>query len=217
MNVLVACEFSGIVRSAFADLGHNAWSCDLLPTELPGSHYQGDVRELLAQNLFQWDLIIGHPNCTFLTNSGVRWLYEKDDSPEERARVKKRWGSLEQAREFFMFLYEQPAPYICIENPIPHSHAQLPPYTQTVQPWQYGDFETKRTCLWLRNLPPLKPLNPTLDDARAYHNLAPDAKPAAKVHLMSPGPNRAKERSRFFPGIARAMAQQWTDFINGDV
>jgi hypothetical protein len=205
--VLVACEFSGTVRDHFAIAGHEAMSCDLLPSETPGAHYRGDVRDILHLG---WDLMIGHPPCTFLTNAGARWLYQGGkgdllDGP--------RWASMIEAAHFFHELLRAPIPRICLENPIPHRHAAafMGPYTQTVQPYQFwdgppGKGETKRTCLWLKNLPPLVPTTPD------------EAGRVARVHRASPGPDRWKERSRTPAGLARAMAAQWgTDQGPGDV
>lgn len=184
MRVLVACEYSGRVREAFAAKGHDAWSCDLLETEQPGQHIQGDVLELLDGS---WDLVIAHPPCTYLANSGVRWL--KDPG---------RWElMLEGARFFRRFLYC--APRVCIENPIMHGNGQRAvgcKPSQIIQPYQHGHGETKATCLWLRNLPLLMPSNEVSGREQ-------------RVHLLPPGPDRWKERSRTFEGIALAMAEQW--------
>lgn len=189
MRVLVACEFSGVVRDAFAARGHDAWSCDLLPSERPGQHIERDVLGVLGDG---WDLMVAHPPCTFLANSGVRWLY----GGKGREFDIDRLCEMELAAEFFRKLLNAPIPRVAVENPIPHGHAKLPRYTQTCQPWQFGHGETKRTCLWLRNLPPLVPTN--IVDGRTQ-----------RVHRMPPGPDRWKERSRTFAGIARAMAEQW--------
>lgn len=185
-KVLVACEYSGAVRNAFAAQGFIAWSCDLLPTESPGNHYQGDVRDLLGD---QWDLIVAHPECTYITNSGVRWL-DTDAS---------RWKKLWSACEFFKLFLNHPCPRVAVENPIPHKYAAgwiREPYSQTIQPWQFGHGETKATCLWLKGLPPLAPTD--VVEGREH-----------RIHKMSPGPDRWKERSRTYPGIAEAMARQW--------
>lgn len=188
MRVLVACEYSAIVRDAFAARGHDAWSCDLLPTEgVPERHYQGDIFEFLETEP-QWDLMIAHPPCMYLANSGVRWLYEQPG----------RWDKLQNAAMFFKLLSEVDIPRICLENPIQHKHADLPKPDQIVQPWMFGENETKAVCLWLKNLPPLNPLVTQKPD-----NLN------ARVWRMPPGPDRQKERSRFFRGIADAMADQW--------
>lgn len=190
MKVLVACEYSGIVRDAFTAKGHNALSCDFLPTERPGKHYQGDVRDILYHD---WDLIIAHPDCTFMANSGVRWLYNPDGSLNE-----PRWEKLNIAVEFFNLFLNHPCEKVCIENPIPHKHAGLPKYSQTVQPYEHGHTTSKRTCLWLKGLPNLEPTK-----------LIPKEERTFDIHLASPGPDRWKERSRTFSGIAEAMAEQW--------
>ena len=189
-RVLIACEFSGVVRRAFAARDHDAWSCDLLPAE-DGSnrHIVGDARDLLGDG---WDLlIVAHPPCTRLCNSGVRWLAERD-----------LWGDLAEAADLFSAFWCAPVPRVCVENPVMHGHAKAliqdyAPPAQSVQPWQFGHGETKRTCLWLRGLPPLVPTEIV-------------AGREARVHRMPPGPDRWRERSRFFPGIAAAMAEQWS-------
>lgn len=141
MRVLVACEFSGVVRDAFIARGHDAMSCDLLPGETPGPHHKGDVIGDWILGI-EWDLLIAHPPCTYLSNSGVRWLYK------DGGRNEPRWQEMRKAADFFMeFVNATHIPKRCIENPIPHRHAQLPKYTQTIQPWQFGHGETKRTCL----------------------------------------------------------------------
>lgn len=196
MKVLVACEFSGVVRRAFAARGHDAWSCDLLPAE-DGSnrHIVGDAREILEDG---WDLlIVAHPPCTRLCNSGVRWL----SVPPEGKTREQMWLELQDGAELFAAFWNAPIERICVENPVMHKHAKerIANYqepAQSVQPWQFGHPETKRTCFWLRNLPPLTPTN--IVSGRT-----------PRVHHMSPGPNRWRERSRFFPGIAAAMADQW--------
>lgn len=192
MKVLVNCEFSGIVRDAFAAKGHEAWSCDLLPTERPGNHIEGDAIDALT--FLSWDLMIAHPPCTFLTNSGVRWLYK--DGNRQNGVDEERWEEMEKAREFFLTLYNAPIPRVCVENPLPHPHARLQRFTQTIQPWQFGHGEVKATCLWLRGLRPLRSTNRV-------------AGRTPRVHFASPGPDRWKERSRTLSGIADAMAEQW--------
>lgn len=196
MRVLVACEFSGIVRDAFLDRGHDAWSCDLLPTENNSNrHIQGDVREVLDMG---WDmLIVAHPPCTRLCNSGVRWL----SKPPAGKTLDQMWQELREGAELFSDLWNAPVERVCIENPVMHGHAKklirnYQDFAQSVQPWQFGHGEVKRTCLWLRGLPPLTPTD--IVDGRE-----------ARVHRMPPGPDRWRERSRFFTGIATAMAQQW--------
>ncbi len=196
MRVLVACEFSGIVRRAFADRGHDAWSCDLLPAEDQSNrHIVGDARDYLNDN---WDLLmVAHPPCTRLCNSGVRWLW----SPPRNRKVSEMWRDLSDAAALFSTFWNAPIPRIAVENPIMHKHAKVliqnfEPPAQIIQPWQFGHGETKATCLWLRGLEPLKPTD--IVDGRA-----------ARVHRMPPSENRWRERSRFFPGVANAMAEQW--------
>ena len=186
MKVLIACEFSGVVRNAFAINGHDAISCDILPTELKGNHHQGDVLDILNEKQEQWDLMIAHPPCTYLCNSGVRWLHE----------ISGRWDELNKAKEFFNVFLNSNIKKIAIENPIPHKYAELPKYTQIIQPWMFGHGESKATCLWLKNLPELKPTS-----------IVSGRKP--KVHYEAPGSNRQKNRSRTCAGIAAAMAEQW--------
>ena len=195
MKILIACEYSGVVRDAFKNCGHDAESCDLLPTESEGKHTQGDVLELLNENEF--DMMGGHPPCTFLCNSGVRWL--APGGIINKARYKK----MKEACHFFAALYHAKVPKIYIENPVMHGYARdyllklgVPRFTQSIQPWQFGHGEIKRTCLWLRNLPPLKPTK-----------IVSGREP--RVHHALPGPDRWKERSRTLTGIAAAMAEQW--------
>jgi hypothetical protein len=187
MKILVACEFSGIVRDAFRAKGHDAWSCDLLPTELdPTYHYQCDVLEILNNG---WDMMIAHPECTYLTNSGVRWLFSDPT----------RWEKLDKAAEFFKKMLNANIPKIAVENPIQHKYARERigvEYTQIIQPWMFGHGETKATCLWLKNLPKLQPTN--IVEGRE-----------GRIHKLAPSPDRWKERSRTFQGIANAMADQF--------
>ena len=198
LRVLVACEFSGTVRNAFLERGHDAWSCDLLPSE-DGSnrHITGDARELLTPNT--WDLLmVAHPPCTRLCNSGVRWL----STPPPGRSLDELWEELEEGAALFSDFWNAPVDRICVENPVMHHHAKArirnyQPPAQSVQPWQFGHGETKRTCFWLKGLPPLTPTNIV-------------AGREARVHMATPGPDRWKERSRFFPGIAKAMADQWS-------
>jgi site-specific DNA-cytosine methylase len=182
MRVLIACEFSGAVRDAFRARGHYAVSCDLMPAEAGGPHYQGDVRDLI-ENWRGWDLLIAHPPCTHLAVSGARWFKDKAD---EQA----------QALDFVRYLLAAPIPRICIENPVSVISSRIRKPDQSIQPWQFGHGEVKRTCLWLKNLPKLRPTN--IVSGRE-----------ARVHRMPPGPDRWKERSRTFAGIAEAMADQW--------
>lgn len=180
MRVLVACEFSGIVRDAFKARGHDAWSCDYLNTEQPGNHLQGPVECNLKD---EWDLMIAHPPCAHLAVSGARWFKEKKKDQE--------WG-----KWFFMILAMCPIEKICIENPISIMSSCWRKPDQIIQPWQFGHGETKATCLWLKGLPLLKPSN--IVSGRE-----------ARIHKMSPGKDRGKNRSRTFQGIATAMAEQW--------
>lgn len=206
-RILVACEFSGIVRRAFASRGHDAWSCDLLPAEdRSNKHITGDVRGILDDG---WDmLIVAHPPCTRLCNSGVRWL----SAPPAGRSLDEMWADLDAGAALFSDLWNAPIERIAVENPVMHRHAKekIRNYrdpAQTIQPWQFGDGEAKRTCFWLKGLPPLVPTHPV--------------KPAEIVHRvwrMPPGPDRQKERSRFFPGIADAMADQWGELpMQGDL
>ncbi len=182
MRVLVACEFSGVVRRAFRDRGHDAWSCDLLPAE-DGSPYHFQMDALIVATTQPWDLMIAHPPCTHLAVSGARWF--KDKQVEQL-----------EALAFVRALMHAPIERICIENPVSIISSRIRKADQIVQPWQFGHGETKATCLWLKNLPKLTPTN--IVEGRE-----------ARVHKMPPGPNRWKERSRTFEGIAAAMAEQW--------
>lgn len=206
LKILIGCEQSGIVRDAFNDLGHDAWSCDLLAPERPSNrHIIGDVRVVMMMD--DWDLLaVMHPPCTRLCNSGVRWL----STPPPGRTLDEMWAELDVGAELFSDVWNvDHIPMVAIENPVMHKHAKqrirnFKPQTQTLQPWQYGtdengpDNERKRTCLWLRNLPKLTPTG-TLDGTTARDS----------VFKARPGPNRWKERSRFFPGVAAAMASQW--------
>lgn len=185
-RVLVACEYSGRVRNAFAALGWDAWSCDLLPSETPGNHIQDDVRKHLHHD---WDIMVGHPECTRIANSGVRWLDERG-----------LWDQLDDACAFFRHLLTAPVKHIAIENPIPHKYALDRigrKYDQIIQPWQHGHGETKATCLWLKNLPKLTPSNVVSGREQ-------------RIWKLPPSEDRWKERSRTFSGVAEAMASQWT-------
>lgn len=196
MRVLVACEYSGIVREAFAARGHDAWSCDLLPTEIPGQHHQGDAIEF-AYDGGPWDLMIAHPVCTFLCNSGVCHLHTD----------KARWPKMRDGAKFFKMLGDAPIEKKCLENPIMHKYAVAiigRRQDQVIQPWMFGHMEQKATCLWLWNLDPLEATN----NVKAAM-LALPKNQRERLHYMSPGPQRAHERSRTFQGIADAMADQW--------
>jgi len=194
LRVLVACEYSGVVRDAFAARGHYAMSCDLLPADSPGPHYQGDVRDIMDDG---WDLMIAHPPCTYLTNSGVRWLYSEE----------LRWQHLIDGAAFFRELLEAPVPRVAVENPVMHGWAAKivgQRQAQVIQPWMFGHPETKATGLWLRNLPPLI----STEDVKGYMQTLP-AKERNRIHYASPGPERWKLRSTTYAGIAAAMADQW--------
>lgn len=201
MKVLVACEFSGTVREAFARLGHDAWSCDLLPTEKPGNHIQGNVLDVLSQG---WDMMIAHPTCTRLTNSGVRWLHV----PPPGRTVDEMWAELKAAAAFYCALRDAPIPRKAIENPIMHKYAReliSLKERQVVQPHFFGDPAFKATGLELHGLPKLQ----------RTHFLSlpkpgtPDHKAWSAIHRASPGADRWKLRSRTFPGVANAFAEQW--------
>ena len=202
MKVLIACEFSGIVREAFARRGHDAWSCDLLPTEIPGKHYQGDVRDLIyGCSAMSWDLIIAHPPCTHLSSSGARWFKYKQE--EQREAIKF-------FLEFTYFVEGDPQK-VCIENPIGIMSTQYCKPTQIIQPWMFGHKEVKATCLWLHNLPKLKRTN---DVGPPPKTETEERKEWERIWRMPPkgwngDSDRSKERSRTYPGIAEAMAEQW--------
>ena len=183
LRVLVACEFSGVVRDAFTARGHDAMSCDLLPTEAPGPHYQGDVRDVLD---YPWDVMIAHPPCTDLSVSGARHF-----------AAKRLDGRQQASASFFLMLSKVDIPCIAIENPVCIMSSLWRKPDCVLQPWQFGHGETKATCLWLKGLPPLVPTD-----------IVPGRD--ARVHRMPPGPDRWKKRSATYPGIAAAMADQWS-------
>jgi hypothetical protein len=195
MNVLVACEYSAVVRDAFRARGHESWSVDLLPSE--GSsmwHFQRDALEVA--HAFRWDLVIAHPPCTRLCKAGVRWLHERN-----------LWDEMREAAKFFRQMLDLPAPMVAAENPVMHRYATEiigRKQDQIVQPWMFGHMESKGTGLWLKGLPPLVPTN---DVREATMALTP--KERDRVHWMAPGPDRWKARSRTYQGIADAMADQW--------
>ena len=190
MRVLVACEYSGRVRDAFIAKGHEAMSCDLLPTEKPGPHYRGDVRDVMD---YPWDLMIAHPPCTDLSVSGAAW-FEK----------KKMNGSQQMSASFFMMLAKSDIPRIAIENPICIMSRLWRKPDQIIQPWMFGHMEQKATCLWLKNLPVLYPSN----DVKALMMELPKNK-RERLHYLPPSDDRWKLRSETFQGIADAMAEQW--------
>ena len=186
MKILIACEYSGVVRDSFIKLGHEAISCDLLPTDAPGPHYQGDVRDLLD---YPFDMMIAHPPCTHLSVSGARHFAEK--------RID---GRQQSAVSFFMMLVKANIPMIAIENPVCIMSSLYRKPNQIIQPWQFGHGETKATCLWLKGLPLLQPTN--IVDGREQ-----------RIHKMPPSENRWKDRSKTFQGIADAMAAQWGSIL----
>ncbi len=205
MKILIACETSGTVRNAFLNRGHDAWSCDVLPSDdLTNRHIQDDVLEVLKME--SWDmLMVAHPPCTRLCNSGVRWLHK---APPGKT-LSEMWEQLDQGAELFSKLWNADVPRVAIENPVMHKHAKariknFQPFAQSVQPYEFADSIdaedniSKRTCLWLRNLPPLIKTG-TLTRETARHD----------IHNASPGKDRWKVRSKFHKGIAEAMADQW--------
>jgi len=181
-RVLIACEFSGLVRDAFAARGWDAWSCDLLPSERPGQHIQGDVLQVMAD---RWDMMIAFPPCTHLCASGARWFAEKRADGRQQA-----------ALAFVQQLLDAPIPKIALENPVGIISTLIRKPDQIIQPWQFGHGETKATCLWLKGLPPLVPTD--IVEGRT-----------SRVHRMPPSASRSRERSRTYPGVAEAMAAQW--------
>ena len=186
-NILVACEYSGTVRDAFTKLGHNVWSCDLLPTETPGQHYQGYLEEIVGDGSV-WDMIVAFPPCTHLASSGARWFKEKQAD-----------GRQQSAIDFFMMIANLSCDRIAIENPIGIMSTVWRKPDQIIQPWQYGHGETKATCLWLKGLPKLTPTN--IVDGREQ-----------RIWKTPPSVNRWKIRSKTYQGIADAMANQWGCF-----
>lgn len=194
MKILIACECSGRVRDAFIAKGHDAWSCDLKPSETPGPHLQKDVLQVLEDG---WDMMIAHPVCKYLANSGASWLNKQ---PE-------RWESMREGAEFFKRLLNAPIPKIAVENPIQHKYAREiigAKQSQVIQPWMFGHPEQKATCLWLKNLPLLVPTN----NVKEAMMRLPDNQ-RQRLHYLPPSPQREAERSRTFQGIATAMAEQW--------
>ena len=194
MKVLIACEYSGIVRDAFTAKGHDAWSCDIIPTESPGNHFQGDVLEYLDKG---WDLMIAHPPCTHLAVSGARWFTEG----------KKPWSLQEDALDFVRKLLDAPIDKIALENPVSVISTKIRKPNQIIQPFEYGHDVTKKTCLWLKNLPNLKPTKIVKPDI-----VLVNGKKMSRMHYESfklPSKERSKVRSKFYTGIAQAMADQW--------
>jgi hypothetical protein len=191
MRVLVACEYSGTVRDAFIALGHEAMSCDLLPTDVEGPHYQGDIFDILDDG---WDLMIAHPPCTYLSNAGARHLYPK------KFLNQQRYEQGLEAKQFFMKLLTCNIKKICVENPVPSSIFGLPKYHQVIQPYEFGHPYQKKTCLWLKNLPPLM--------ATMYVQKQESTKVVGNW-FNAGGKDRQKNRAKTFEGIATAMANQW--------
>lgn len=194
MKVLVACEYSGIVREAFAAKGHDAWSCDFLPTDVPGNHYQGDVMDIINDG---WDIMIAHPPCTYLANSGVCWLYRQEG----------RWNKMREGAKFFRELLTANIPKIAVENPVMHKYATKiigRKQNQTIQPYEFGHPESKRTCLWLIGLPMLKGTKNVKDNM-----LKLPKREQQRIHYLPPSKDRWKLRSTTYQGIADAMAEQW--------
>ena len=190
MRVLVACELSGVVRDAFIERGHDAVSCDILPTEQPGPHIQGDVLEILDEG---WDLMIAHPPCTHLAVSGARWFKDKVEEQKE-------------ALDFVRVLLDAPIPMIALENPVSVISTQIRKPDQIVQPYWFGDEATKTTCLWLKNLPPLEPTDMV---GKGERHITKSGRSLPKWYNLPPSPDRAKIRSATFAGFAKAMAGQW--------
>lgn len=199
MRVLVACEYSGVVRDAFIARGHEAMSCDLLPTEVPGPHYQGDVRDVLD---YPWDLMVAHPPCTHLSVSGARHF-----------EAKRLDGRQQSAVSFFMALAKADIPRIAIENPVCVMSSLWRKPDQTIQPHMFGHPEFKATCLWLKGLPLLKPTTPHLRPPECPE----ERKSWERVHRMPPGEDRWKLRSLTYSGVAEAMASQWTGQLNLEI
>lgn len=193
MRVLIGCEYSGRTREAFAKLGHDAWSCDLLPSNIPGKHIQGNLLSVLGDG---WDLMIAHPDCTYLAVSGIHW---NKNNPERQKKT-------DEAMEFVKKLWYCGIPRICIENPVSVISTRLRPPDQIIQPWQFGDDASKKTCLWLRGLRPLKPTNilPGGHSARRANQTQ------SGQNNLPPSPMRKKLRSITYQGIANAMAEQWS-------
>ena len=197
MRVLVACEYSGKVRDAFTALGHEAWSCDILPSESKGKHIQGDVLDMLGGFCGgKWDVLLAFPPCTYLTVSANKWYKDQPKRPSGALVGAERREAREQGKTFFMALANAPIDKIAIENPIGIMSMQYRKPDQVVQPWMFGHGETKATCLWLKGLPKLEPTN--IVDGREQ-----------RMHLMTPSVDRAKKRSETYTGVANAMASQW--------
>lgn len=211
MRALIVCERSGVVRRAFRQLGHDAWSCDLKPAD-DGSPYHLQMDAILAAySRGPWDILIGHPECTFLCNSGSKHLYsgmKLEGGPEA-----ERWGRMGAAAQFFNTLWRAPVKRKALENPIMGGHPRrlfgIRRPVQIIQPWQFGDPETKATALWIDGLMPLRPIYTTWAQCREALGLPRDAQPFARIHRMAPSEQRSTKRSETYPGIAAGMAEQW--------
>lgn len=200
LRVLVACEYSRAVAGAFEALGHYALSCDLLPSDVPGNHYQGDVRDVLYEG---WDLMVAHPPCTYLSVSGMHWTVRGKRDPQ----------LTEDALEFVKLLMDAPINHIAVENPVSVISSRIRKPDQTVHPYQFGDDASKKTCLWLKNLPPLVPtryIPPRVVDGKQRWGNQTDS----GQNKLPPSADRWKQRSATYPGIAAAIADQWSHFIN---
>lgn len=192
MRILVACERSGLVRDAFAAYGHDAWSCDIVPSTRPGNHYCGDIRNIILE---PWDLMIAHPPCTHLAVSGARWFKEKEQEQRE-------------ALWFVGIFMTSSIPHIAIENPVSVISSKFRPADQVIHPWQFGHPEQKATCLWLKNLPPLTPTNNVRKKMMQL-----ERKDRERIHFLPKTEDRAILRSETYQGIADAMASQWTSYL----
>lgn len=209
MKVLVACEYSGVVREAFKAQGHDAWSCDILPTEIPGNHIQDDVTKTL---LMGWDLVVAHPPCTFLSSSGARWFYHPNDghlpTSERRPHPKypNRRQDQEEAVKFFMMFANSSMPKVAIENPIGIMSTRYRKPDQIVEPFMFGEEASKKTCLWLKGLPKLVPTNVV---GKGKMQVLSSGKIIPEWYSNASKADRGKIRSKTFQGIANAMAEQW--------
>jgi len=206
MNVLVACEYSGVVRESFKAKGYNAWSCDFFPTDIIGQHYTGDVFKFIETCGIKFDLMVGHPPCTYLTNSSVSALHSENKSTDTVLYGKERWKAMFEGAMFFNKLTNIPIPKICIENPIPHKYAReyIGKYTQIIQPWMFGHMESKATCLWLKGLPKLVETNNVKEAMMKLPK-----RERQRLHYLPPSKDRWKLRSITYSGIGQAMAEQF--------
>lgn len=208
LNVLINCEESGVIREAFSALGHNSWSCDLEPSRIPGNHLQCDALESLG--FLKWDLMIAHPPCTYLANSGSLRLYK--GGKKINGKDESRWEKMRAAAVFFRSLLEADIPHICIENPIMFGYGIEiigRNFDQLIQPHWFGHPESKATCLWKKDLPDLIPTNKLRKPSSGHwENQTPSGQ-----NKIGPGPNRQRDRSATYPGIGQAMAEQWSRYI----